>query len=53
VVQPNWDLDGAVEDIGLLFQSGYQIAQGADSPQWKPDAEFKAIRDKALAVPAK
>jgi Zn-dependent M28 family amino/carboxypeptidase len=53
VVQPNWDLDGAVEDIGLLFQAGYQIAQGADSPQWKPDAEFKSIRDKSLPGPAK
>ena len=53
VVQPDWDLAGAVEDIGLLFQVGYQIAQGADYPQWKPGAEFKAIRDKALTVPAK
>ncbi len=53
VVQPDWDLAGAVEDIGLLFQVGYQIAQGADYPQWKPGAEFKAIRDTALSAATK
>jgi Zn-dependent M28 family amino/carboxypeptidase len=53
VVQPTWDLAGAVEDIALLFQAGYQIAQGADYPQWKDSAEFKAIRDKSLAAPAR
>jgi Zn-dependent M28 family amino/carboxypeptidase len=53
VVQPSWDLAGAVEDIGLLFQVGYQIAQGSEYPQWKVDSEFKAIRDKALTTPAK
>ena len=50
VVQPDWDTQGALEDIGLMFQVGYRIAQGADYPQWKDGAEFKAMRDKSLAA---
>jgi Zn-dependent M28 family amino/carboxypeptidase len=53
VVQPGWDMDGALEDIALIFQVGYQVAQGSSYPQWKAGAEFKAIRDKSLAAPAK
>jgi Zn-dependent M28 family amino/carboxypeptidase len=41
VVQPKWDTSGAVEDIELLFQAGYQAAQGKDHPKWKDTAEFK------------
>jgi Zn-dependent M28 family amino/carboxypeptidase len=41
VVDPKWDTRGTVEDIALLFQTGYQIAQGKDAPQWKPNAEFR------------
>ena len=41
VVQPNWNLSGAVEDISLLFQAGYQAAQGKDQPKWKDGAEFQ------------
>ncbi|TFW24877.1 M20/M25/M40 family metallo-hydrolase [Duganella callida] len=41
VVQPNWNTRGAVDDIALLFQAGYQAAQAKDIPQWKADAEFQ------------
>jgi len=41
VVDPKWDTRGAVEDIALLFQTGYHIAQNKDVPQWKPNAEFR------------
>jgi Zn-dependent M28 family amino/carboxypeptidase len=41
VVDPKWDPRGAAEDIELLFQAGYQAAQGKDAPQWKEGAEFK------------
>jgi Zn-dependent M28 family amino/carboxypeptidase len=41
IVDPKWDTRGAVEDMALLFQTGYHIAQGKDAPQWKPNAEFK------------
>ncbi|MET3133363.1 Zn-dependent M28 family amino/carboxypeptidase [Oxalobacteraceae bacterium GrIS 1.11] len=45
VVQPDWDLRGAVEDSALLFGVGYEVAQGKAYPQWKAGAEFKAARD--------
>jgi Zn-dependent M28 family amino/carboxypeptidase len=41
IVQPKWDTSGAVEDIELLFQAGYQAAQSKDHPKWKPGAEFQ------------
>jgi Zn-dependent M28 family amino/carboxypeptidase len=41
VVQANWNTAGALEDISLLFQAGYQAAQAKDHPQWKPAAEFQ------------
>jgi Zn-dependent M28 family amino/carboxypeptidase len=45
VVQTDWDTSGAVEDIGLLFDVGYGVAQGERFPQWKAGTEFKARRD--------
>ena len=47
-VKPDWDLSGAVEDLRLLFQVGYRVAQGEKWPEWKPGAEFKARREEAL-----
>jgi len=47
-VKPDWDLSGAVEDLRLLFQVGYRVAQGEKWPEWKPGTEFKARRDEAL-----
>ena len=47
-VKPDWDLSGAVEDLRLLFQIGYRVAQGEKWPEWKTGAEFKARRDEAM-----
>ena len=47
---PTWDLSGAVQDTQLLFEVGYQIANGAFLPEWKPGGEFKIKRDEALAT---
>jgi Zn-dependent M28 family amino/carboxypeptidase len=44
-VKPDWDLSGAVEDLRLLMELGYSIAQSPDYPQWKSGSEFKARRD--------
>jgi len=44
-VKPDWDLTGAVQDVDLLFEVGYQIANGAKFPEWKPGIEFKPKRD--------
>ena len=48
VIKPYWDLSGAVEDCQLFFLVGYQVANAAQTPQWNPGAEFKAIRDASL-----
>ncbi len=50
-VTPDWDLSGAVQDAQLLFEVGWQVANGDTFPTWKPDAEFKARRDKMMAHP--
>ncbi len=47
-VNPNWDLSGAVQDIQLLFEVGYQVANGDKFPAWKPESEFKGKRDEML-----
>jgi Zn-dependent M28 family amino/carboxypeptidase len=44
-VKPDWDLSGAVEDLRVFFEIGYQVAQADRYPEWKPGAEFKAKRD--------
>jgi Zn-dependent M28 family amino/carboxypeptidase len=47
-VNPEWDLSGAVQDIDLLFEVGYQVANADKFPEWKPGAEFKGKRDEML-----
>ena len=47
-VKPDWDLSGAVEDVQLLFEVGYQVANGDKFPEWKSGTEFKAKRDAML-----
>ena len=43
-IKPDWDLSGAVEDLRLLFQVGYAVAQGDTRPEWKSGSEFKKVR---------
>ncbi|MBI1875731.1 MAG: M28 family peptidase, partial [Acidobacteria bacterium] len=47
-VKPEWDLTGAVEDLQLLFEVGYRVAQGGAYPEWKPGTEFRAKREATL-----
>src|SRR5437762_4635960 len=47
-VNPEWDLSGAVQDVQLLFEVGYQVANGDKFPEWKTSTEFKAKRDEML-----
>jgi Zn-dependent M28 family amino/carboxypeptidase len=44
-VDPGWDLCGAVQDVQLLFEVGYQVANGDKFPEWKAGSEFKAKRE--------
>jgi len=48
-IKADWDLSGAVEDVQLLFRVGHALAEGNEYPQWKPGAEFKAIRDRTMS----
>ncbi len=47
-IKPDWDLSGAIEDLQLLFQVGYRVAQSDQFPEWKPGTEFKARREEML-----
>jgi hypothetical protein len=47
-VKPDWNLDGAVDDLRVLFRVGYLVAQADAMPAWKPGTEFKAKRDSMM-----
>lgn len=47
IVRPDWDFSGGVQDIGLLFQVGLEIANGT-TPQWHDGSEFKAAGQRRL-----
>ena len=40
-VDPTWNLAGAVQDTQLLFEVGYQLANGTLVPEWKEGGDFK------------
>ena len=47
-VKPDWDLSGAVQDVDLLFEVGYEVANTDKFPEWKSGNEFKPKRDAML-----
>jgi len=49
VVKPEWNLDGAREDLKLYFAVGYRVAEADTFPAWKPGSEFRARREAMLA----
>jgi Zn-dependent M28 family amino/carboxypeptidase len=42
---PAWNLDGAIEDLRLMFAVGHALATGESWPNWREGTEFKALRD--------
>ncbi len=40
-----WNLEGAVDDVQVLYNVGRSLANSDKWPSWKPTSEFKAIRD--------
>ncbi len=44
---PNWNWDGAVEDLTLYEQLGQKLADSNLWPHWLRGSEFRAIRDKS------
>ncbi len=41
----DWSMEGAIEDLRLLFLVGKRLAFSTAWPQWKQGSEFKAIRE--------
>ena len=41
VIKSDWDLRGAVEDLQVLLEVGYRVAQQPARPAWKPDAVWR------------
>jgi Zn-dependent M28 family amino/carboxypeptidase len=53
-VKPDWDLSGGADDLKLLFEVTWQVAQGDAFPTWKAGSEFKARREAMMkGVPAR
>lgn len=46
---PNWNWDGAIQDLTIYFQMGRMLANSTRWPNWYPNAEFRAVRDKSRA----
>jgi Zn-dependent M28 family amino/carboxypeptidase len=44
-VKPYWELRGAVEDLELLGEVGYRVANAKTFPTWKTGSEFRAKRE--------
>lgn len=45
-----WNLDGAVQDIDLVYDIARDLANSNDWPGWKPESEFRAIREESAAT---
>jgi len=45
----DWNLAGAVQEAELFYAIGGRLANGRDWPQWKPDSEFRKLRDESAA----
>ena len=41
VIKPDWDLSGAIEDLEVLLEVGYRVAQDKGRPAWKPGAVWR------------
>jgi Zn-dependent M28 family amino/carboxypeptidase len=53
-IKSDWDLSGAVEDLRLLGEVGWRVADADAWPEWKSGSEFKARRERMLkAQPAR
>ena len=44
-IKPYWDLSGTLDDLRLLGEVGYRVANGQTFPSWKAGSEFKAKRE--------
>jgi Zn-dependent M28 family amino/carboxypeptidase len=47
--EPTWDWSGVVQDVGLFYTIGRELASNRAWPNWVAGDEFRAIRDKSRA----
>ncbi|MBV9930514.1 MAG: M28 family peptidase [Alphaproteobacteria bacterium] len=47
---PDWDLTGMAADLSMLYAVGARLANSREWPNWSPDSEFRAARDKTAAA---
>ena len=45
----DWSFKGMAHDLGMLYSLGRDLAESKAWPNWAPDAEFRAARDKTEA----
>ncbi len=43
----NWDLRGALQDLGLYYEVGIRVAGTRRFPRWYPNSEYRAGSDHA------
>ena len=48
-ISADWNLNGAIEDLKLLFMVGKRIASEEKWPAWKEGSEFRKLREPATA----
>ncbi len=46
---PNWNWDGAVEDLQAYVEVGTILGNSSDWPNWYKTAEFRSVRDSSRA----
>ena len=44
-IHDGWKYDGIVEDLGLLYDVGHELADNDAWPNWYPGNPFKAARN--------
>ena len=49
---PNWNWDGAVEDLQAFVETATILGNGSTWPNWYKTAEFRSIRDASSSVRA-
>lgn len=47
---PDWNLEGAVQDIELLYSIGDELARSRHWPTWNEGSEFKPLREASAAA---
>jgi Zn-dependent M28 family amino/carboxypeptidase len=47
---PDWDLTGMAQEVGILYALGRDLANSREWPEWKSGSEFKAARDATAGV---